>query len=153
VGDEVLNAVARRFESGLREGDWVARWGGEEFLFVLHGSTAEEAASIMERLAGQARSTPIQTSVGAISLSFSAGVAAFGTNDSEALPMLEKLDHALYRAKADGRDRVRMAAHTHIPWNSALLRQALAENRVRQASGHRGFAERANGCRRGAGAH
>ena len=134
VGDEVLKAVARRFESGLREGDWVARWGGEEFLFVLHGSTAEEAVGIMERLAGEVRATPIQTSVGAISLSFSAGVAAFGTHDSEILPMLEKIDHALYRAKADGRDQVRMAAQTRIPWNSALLRQALAEDRVRQAT-------------------
>jgi diguanylate cyclase (GGDEF)-like protein len=134
VGDEVLKAVARRFESGLREGDWVARWGGEEFLFVLHGSTMEEAAGIMERLAVQARTTPIQTSVGAITLSFSAGVAAFGANDSEILAMLEKIDHALYQAKADGRDQVRMAAHTHMSWNSALLRQALAENRIRQAS-------------------
>lgn len=134
VGDEVLKAVARRFESGMREGDWVARWGGEEFLFVLHGCTVEEAAGIMERLAGQARATPIQTGVGTISVSFSAGVAAFGVNDSETLPMLEKIDHALYRAKADGRDQVRMAAQSHMPWNSALLRQALAENRVRQAS-------------------
>src|SRR5512139_139739 len=134
VGDEVLKAVARRFEAGLREGDWVARWGGEEFLFVLHGCSAEEAASIMERLAGQARSTPVQTSVGAISLSFSAGVAAFGANDSETLPMLERIDHALYRAKDEGRDRISMATQPHRPWNSALLRQALAENRVRQAS-------------------
>ncbi|MDP1645068.1 MAG: EAL domain-containing protein [Thiobacillus sp.] len=134
VGDEVLKAVARRFESGLREGDWVARWGGEEFLFVLHGCTVEEAAGIMERLAGQARATPIQTGVGTISVSFSAGVAAFGVNDSETLPMLEKIDHALYRAKADGRDQVRVAAQSNMPWNSALLRQALAENRVRQAS-------------------
>lgn len=134
VGDEVLKAVARRFESGMREGDWVARWGGEEFLFVLHGCPVEEAAGIMERLAGQARATPIQTGVGTISVSFSAGVAAFGVNDSETLPMLEKIDHALYRAKADGRDQVRMAAQSSMPWNSALLRQALAENRVRQAS-------------------
>lgn len=134
VGDEVLQAKAREFESGLREGDWVARWGGEEFLFVLHGSSAAEAVSIMERLATHSRGTPVETSVGAISLSFSAGVAGFGKQDSEILPMLEKVDHALYRAKLDGRDRVRMAAHTHIPWNSALLRQALAENRVRQAS-------------------
>jgi len=134
VGDEVLKAVARRFESGLREGDWVARWGGEEFLFVLHGSTVEEASGIMERLVSQARAEPIQTSVGAISVSFSAGVAAFGVNDSEILPMLEKIDHALYRAKADGRDQVRVAAQSSVPWNSALLRQALAENRVRQAS-------------------
>lgn len=134
VGDEVLKGVARRFEAGLREGDWVARWGGEEFLFVLHGCTVEEAACIMERLAGQVRSTPIQTGIGAIPLSFSAGVAAFGANDSDTLSMLEKIDHALYRAKADGRDQVRMAAQPHMPWNSALLRQALAENRVRQAS-------------------
>jgi diguanylate cyclase (GGDEF)-like protein len=134
VGDEVLKAVASRFESGLREGDWVARWGGEEFLFVLHGSTLEQAADIMERLADQARAAPIQTSVGAISLSFSAGVAAFGTNDSGIQPMLEQIDHAMYRAKADGRDQVKTVAQSSVPWNSALLRQALAENRVRQAS-------------------
>jgi diguanylate cyclase (GGDEF)-like protein len=134
VGDEVLKAVAGRFEAGLREGDWVARWGGEEFLFVLHGSTLEDAAGIMERLAGQVRATPFQTSVGAISLSFSAGVAAFGTNDGEIQPMLEQIDHAMYRAKADGRDQVRVVANARVPWNSALLRQALAENRVRQAS-------------------
>jgi len=134
VGDEVLKAVSRRFEAGLREGDWVARWGGEEFLFVLHGSTVEEAVRVMERLAGQARAMPIQTSVGSISVSFSVGVAAFGTNDSEILPLLEKIDHALYRAKMDGRDQVRMAAHTHVPWNSSLLREALANDRVRLAS-------------------
>jgi diguanylate cyclase (GGDEF)-like protein len=134
VGDEVLKAVARRFETGLREGDWVARWGGEEFLFVLHGCTAEEAAGIMERLACQARATPALTSVGAIPLSFSAGVAAFDANDSDTLPMLEGIDHALYQAKAEGRDRISMAVQSHRPWNSTLLRQALAENRVRQAS-------------------
>jgi len=134
VGDEVLQAVARRFESGLREGDWVARWGGEEFLFVLHGSTLQEAASVMERLAGQARTTPIQTSVGNIVLSFSAGVAAFDAHDGEILPMLEQIDRVLYQAKADGRDQVRMATSAHLPWNSALLRQAMAENRIRLAT-------------------
>jgi diguanylate cyclase (GGDEF)-like protein len=134
VGDEILKAVARRFESGLREGDWVARWGGEEFLFVLHGSSEEEATCIMERLATHFRETPVQTSIGDISLSFSAGVAAFGSRDSETLPMLEKIDQALYRAKTEGRDQVRMAAHTPMPWNSSLLRKALMENRIRQAS-------------------
>lgn len=134
VGDEVLKAVAGRFQSGLREGDWVARWGGEEFLFVLHGSTLEQAVDVMQRLADQARAAPVKTSVGAISLSFSAGVAAFGTNDSGIQPMLEQIDHAMYRAKADGRDQVKTVAQPSVPWNSALLRQALAENRVRQAS-------------------
>jgi len=134
VGDEILKAVARRFESGLREGDWVARWGGEEFLFVLHGSAEEEATRIMERLAAQFREAPVQTSIGDISLRFSAGVASFGSRDTETLPMLEKIDQALYQAKAEGRDQVRMAALTPMPWNSSLLRKALMENRIRQAS-------------------
>jgi len=134
VGDEILKAVARRFESGLREGDWVARWGGEEFLFVLHDSSEEEATRIMERLADQFRLSPVQTSIGDISLSFSAGVAAFGSRETETLPMLERIDQALYRAKSEGRDQVRAAAHTPLPWNSSLLRKALTENRIRQAS-------------------
>ncbi len=135
VGDEVLKAVARRFEAGLREGDWVARWGGEEFLFVLHGSSAQDATAILERLASLTRSTPVQTAVGPISLSFSAGVAAFGPNDGDILPMLEEIDMALYRAKAEGRDQVQVAAtRTLFPWNGALLRQTLAEQRVRYAS-------------------
>lgn len=136
VGDDVLKAMARRFEAGLREGDWVARWGGEEFLFVLHGSTEEDAASIMNRLASQSRVEPVQTSVGSISLSFSVGVAAFGAHDTDIEPLLEKIDHALYQAKANGRDQIRVAAHANLnmPWNSSLLRQALTEKRVRYAA-------------------
>jgi diguanylate cyclase len=134
VGDDILKAVARRFESGLREGDWVARWGGEEFLFVLHGSSEEEATRIMERLAAQFRMAPLQTSIGDISLSFSAGVAAFGSGDIETQTMLEEIDQALYRAKAEGRDQVKLAAHTPTSWNSSLLRKALTENRIRMAS-------------------
>lgn len=136
VGDEVLKAVARRFEAGLREGDWVARWGGEEFLFVLHGSSVEDAANILERLAGQARAAPIQTSIGALSLSFSGGVAAFDPLSTEILPMLEDVDRALYRAKSNGRDQISMVAQNAVPWNGSMLRQALAEGRLRQASQH-----------------
>lgn len=136
VGDDVLKAMARRFEAGLREGDWVARWGGEEFLFVLHGSTEEDAASIMSRLADRSRMEPVQTSVGNISLSFSVGVAAFGSHDTDMQPLLEKIDHALYQAKANGRDQIRVAAHAdlNMPWNSSLLRQSLVEKRVRYAA-------------------
>jgi diguanylate cyclase (GGDEF)-like protein len=134
VGDEVLKGIARRFAAGLREGDWVARWGGEEFLFVLHASTAEEAAAIMERIASQVRVTPVETSVGEISLSFSAGVAAFDAGDMIDHPLLDQVDAALYRAKTDGRDQIRLVTPSRAPWSGPLLRQALAENRVRLAS-------------------
>lgn len=135
VGDEVLKIMARRFEAGLRENDWVARWGGEEFLFVLHDSSTQNAIATLERLANMTRSTPVQTAVGAIALSFSAGVAAFAQDGGEILPMLEEIDMALYRAKAGGRDQVQVAAvRSSFPWNGALLRQALAEKRVRYAA-------------------
>ncbi len=136
VGDEVLKAMARRFEAGLREGDWVARWGGEEFLFVLHDSTAEDAVGIMDRLIVQSRTESVQTSIGRIPLSFSAGVVAFGTHDSEIEALLEKTDQALYQAKVNGRDQIRVAAQADpdMPWNCSLLRQALDDKRVRYAA-------------------
>ncbi|KAB2325282.1 bifunctional diguanylate cyclase/phosphodiesterase [Betaproteobacteria bacterium SCN1] len=134
VGDEVLKAVAHRFEKGLREGDWVARWGGEEFLFVLHGSSAEEASSIIKRLADQVRDMPVRTSVGNIALSFSAGVAAYGKGDGGIEPVLETIDQALYRAKADGRDQVRLVGQAGPQLNGLCLREALAQDRVRYAA-------------------
>ena len=126
VGDEVLKATAQRFEQGLRDGDWVARWGGEEFLFVLHGCTAEDAGSIIERMAGLCRATPIRTSIGDIALSFSAGVAAFGADDTDTATLIEDIDQALYRAKGEGRDQVRLVERNSNLLNAAQLRQAVA---------------------------
>lgn len=134
VGDEVLLAMARRFEAGLREGDWVARWGGEEFLFVLHGSSAHDAVVTLERLASQTRATPIETSVGALSQGFSAGVAACTPRTAGVQMLLEAIDAALYQAKSDGRNRVRMARHVDETWNSGELRRAIAGRQVHVAT-------------------
>ncbi|OZA44394.1 MAG: hypothetical protein B7X81_10060 [Hydrogenophilales bacterium 17-61-76] len=144
VGDEVLRIMASRFQAGLREGDWAARWGGEEFLFVLHGSTTDDAVNIMNRLIHQSRTEPVQTSIGNIALSFSAGVVSCGTNDSDLAPLLEGIDQALYLAKANGRNQIRVATpadHT-MPWSCGLLRQALVDNRIIEA---RDFVDMAEG--------
>ena len=130
VGDEVLKATAQRFEQGLRDGDWVARWGGEEFLFVLHGCTAEDAGSIIERMAELCRALPIHTSVGDIPLSFSAGVAAFGADDADIATLIDEVDQALYHAKGEGRDQVRLVEKERSALNAVQLRQAVAGARI-----------------------
>ncbi len=130
IGDEVLTAVARRFEQGLREGDWLARWGGEEFLFVLHGCTAEDASGIMERMAELGRTAPVRTSVGDVAVSFSAGVAAFNAEDAENPNVIDELDQALYRAKGEGRDRIRLVERDRSVLNAGQLRQAIDDDRV-----------------------
>lgn len=134
VGDEVLRAATRRFERDLRARDWVARWGGEEFLFVLHADSLEEAGHIVERLAERMRDNPVQTSVGGIALSFSAGVAVFAVEGDETAAQLEEIDQALYLAKTGGRDQVRRVAPSPARMNGLRLREALAADRVRHAS-------------------
>ncbi len=133
VGDEVLKIAARRFEAGLREGDWVARWGGEEFLFVLCAGSTEEAGGIVERMAQRMRAEPLRTSVGEISLNFSAGVAALAAGD-EIETLLEEIDQTLYHAKSGGRDRVASVLRASGRMNGVRLREALATDRIRHAS-------------------
>jgi diguanylate cyclase (GGDEF)-like protein len=134
IGDEVLKEMARRFQSGLREGDWVARWGGEEFLFVLHGNTAEEAKVALERIVGLATSEPVPSAVGPIPVTLSAGVGSFVAEETDVYPLLESVDGALYQAKHLGRDRIVVAAPPRRHWNGKVLRQTVEGGRVRMAT-------------------
>jgi diguanylate cyclase (GGDEF)-like protein len=100
-GDEVLVALAKYLDRSLRDGDAVARFGGEEFLVVLRNAGANAAAA-MERLAvGWRRTEPVTT--------FSAGVAVH-VADAKPTATLIAADKALYAAKDAGRDCVRDAA-------------------------------------------
>lgn len=104
VGDGVLQAFARAAERELRSADRVARWGGEEFLFVLPDTDGEQAIICLDRL----RSAFAELNVGGVPsthrLSFSAGVAlCAGPEDIEAA--IERADRAMYSAKMAGRNR------------------------------------------------
>jgi len=102
AGDEALRAFADVVREGVRQHDVAGRWGGEEFAFVLEKADAAQAeqwvARLRERLAQalQRRSAPLFT-------------ASFGIADATLAQTAEELvaaaDAALYRAKADGRDR------------------------------------------------
>ena len=101
TGDECLVALAGYLDRSLRDGDAVARFGGEEFLLVLRHAGATGAVAVVERLAeGWRRTSPITT--------FSAGLAIH-LADARPEATLIAADRALYRAKDDGRDCVRQA--------------------------------------------
>jgi diguanylate cyclase len=135
TGDEVLNVLAQRLQAELREGDWVARWGGEEFLFYLHDSSAPEAVCAMERLASHVKSNPIPTAVGAIPLTMSAGIGVQGKGQYDLQNALGMADAALYQAKSLGRDRIHTAAAgANSAWSGHGLKDALRDGRVRMAA-------------------
>lgn len=110
AGDEVLVAFARLAQQAVREGDVVARLGGEEFGFLLPNVTAAQAGAICDRLRRALSARPISTALGGlIRVTVSVGVAEIGPGSTR-LEVLRAADSALYQAKAEGRNRMKLAA-------------------------------------------
>ena len=108
AGDAVLVEVARRLRTSMRVSDSVGRYGGEEFVIVAPGCTANAAALLAERFRLGVSSKPIVLPTESIFMTMSFGVA--GTDDmSKAGGLLRAADEALYRAKNSGKNRVKGA--------------------------------------------
>lgn len=110
VGDEVLREISRRFMRAVRAYDLVGRLGGEEFLVILGGCTAPEALSRADQLRQSIEDTPVSTVCGPIPMTISIGVLpardwGYPSRDD----VLREVDVALYAAKAEGRNRCRLA--------------------------------------------
>jgi two-component system cell cycle response regulator len=109
AGDAVLREAARRIASVVRPDDVVGRYGGEEFLVVLPGCTAVEAAAIGERIREAIASRPIPCGRTGVDVTASVGISAM-TRDHDAQRLVAVADAALYAAKRGGRDRVEIGA-------------------------------------------
>ncbi len=131
TGDEVLREVATKMLAHLREGDWVARWGGEEFLIFLHQSDGVAAAAVMERLRQCFHDQSITTPLGLLTLTVSIGISVWRPGEALA-DVLAEADGCLYEAKRAGRDRVVVSEATRRSalWKAGLLQQALREGRL-----------------------
>ena len=132
VGDQVLQHVGGIMRDALREGDWVARWGGEEFMIFLHQSTGQEAFTAMERMRESIKSRPLETPHGKLILTASFGIGVYHPMTSDILQVLSEADGCLYEAKRSGRDRVVLSetATRGRLWQAGMLQHALQENRI-----------------------
>jgi diguanylate cyclase (GGDEF)-like protein len=106
AGDDCLVRVTQRIGRVLRPGQAIGRYGGEEFLVVLPGTTADEARAIAERIRECVRERPVTSGETSIPLTVSIGGAARQPGDLSWKHMLERADQAVYTAKRQGRDRV-----------------------------------------------
>ncbi len=109
VGDEVLRGVARMLQREARAVDVVARYGGEEFIVILPETTAEGAVALAERIRERIANTPPVAGgeYGWLRVTVSIGVATVPSSHANSPEELIALaDAALYRAKAEGRNRV-----------------------------------------------
>jgi diguanylate cyclase (GGDEF)-like protein len=105
AGDDVLCAFVKAIESGVRGYDRVGRYGGEEFLVVAPDSAGLAREGLYDRVRTKVEDLRVNTSAGEIGVTVSIGVAAAGTGENMD-KLLAIADEALYRAKAEGRNRV-----------------------------------------------
>ena len=108
-GDAVLREVAARMAASCRAGDLLGRVGGEEFLAVFADVTAQEAAPIAERLREAVARTPVAPGgVAPFGVTVSGGLLAMaaGAGMVRLSEAMSRADAALYRAKAEGRNRI-----------------------------------------------
>lgn len=120
AGDIVLRESCMRIRGALRSYDCLGRYGGEEFLIVLPGTSVDEAVAIAERVCAEIAdapisivggSVPVTASIGAGSLAAEAdGVDGVGDAANAVERLLAEADRAVYQAKSSGRNCVRFGA-------------------------------------------
>jgi len=105
-GDRALIHVAQVLSRRARRYDLVCRFGGEEFLVLLPGTTLDAAVDVAERLRQEVRSTPLVLGGHPVTVSVSIGVAELDLDDGDLERLVSDADARVYAAKHAGRDRV-----------------------------------------------
>ncbi len=104
AGDKVLRLIAKVLSGGLRESDFVARFGGEEFVVLLPDTQSGIALELMNKLRRVLEASPFNFKGDPVQITMSFGIAQRRKGES-AEALFGRADEALYRAKAAGRNR------------------------------------------------
>ena len=110
IGDEILQAVARRLSSAVRRADTVARTGGEEFTIVASSLARGDGANRIGATILQAFREPVKLADQDIAVTVSIGCAIFDEHGTNSSDLRKRSDQALYEAKRTGRNRIVFAS-------------------------------------------
>ena len=139
TGDQLLQQVAQRLSSTIRESDLVARLGGDEFVLVLTGlnmqQSAHELLQMVERVRG-AFGTPFNVNGQEMSLTVSIGVSMFPDDATDAPSLIKQADTAMYAAKEQGRNAYRFFT---ADMNARIQARLQLENNLRRALANQEF--------------
>jgi diguanylate cyclase (GGDEF)-like protein len=133
AGDEVLREIATRLGRMVRKGEIVARFGGDEFGFILDCATSEDPTTAASALADRiiaSVATPIAVGSQSVTVGASIGIAICPNDGTDPETLLRAADMAMYRAKEEGRGSYRFFDQS---MESALRARVALEEDVRRA--------------------
>lgn len=135
AGDHILKQVAIALRRSIRQGDWVGRWGGEEFLVVLPATRIEQAYQGIERMRQAVERAPPEFAERRFEVTVSAGVAECAAGHDSLDDVLARADAGLYEAKLRGRNRtcVTNAEQAHNLSTAALVQRAIRDGQLHPA--------------------
>ena len=107
AGDKVLKIIASVLRKRLRGTDFIARFGGEEFVLLMPATVPAVGAKLLETLRASIEACPFHFKGERVTITISMGLTAFRSGEHSDL-VLKRADQALYRAKNNGRNRIEL---------------------------------------------
>ncbi|MSP49054.1 MAG: sensor domain-containing diguanylate cyclase [Alphaproteobacteria bacterium] len=127
IGDHVLREVARRCKALIRASDLIGRWGGEEFLVMTPETAVDGGRALGERLRKTVVDQAVVLDTGeSVPVAISIGIAQYLPSDADLTTIVARADEALYRAKANGRNRVEVAGQTPVGGTTGMVARSAA---------------------------
>lgn len=105
AGDKVLKIIANELRKRLRPSDFMARFGGEEFVLLIPNSSVREGMALLEKLRKAIEACPFHFKGEPVTITVSMGLTALRQGERHEIA-LQRADQALYRAKDEGRNRI-----------------------------------------------
>lgn len=105
AGDKALKVIARALQNNLRDTDFLARFGGEEFVLLMPNISPDAVMVPLDNIREQIKALPFRFKDQQVSITVSIGATLFKESDKP-LDAFERADQALYESKSSGRDKV-----------------------------------------------